>query len=330
LKADNLIEIARRFKDQRLLVIGDLVADQFVYGEISRVSREAPVFILKHERTETLPGGAGNCALNIADLGGHCSVLGVIGRDETGSALKEKLSSAGVDCQGLVVSAKVRTTTKVRILAGQSHSTRQQVIRVDYDGDGLDNVTRAELLENLKTRIDKADAIIVSDYNYGAATPELTEIIHNLTDSKRVIVDSRFRLPGFVGFTSATPNQDEVESILGKRFEDLDALKVAGEQLRHRLGFQSLLITRGGNGMLLLQNGSAINIDAVGAREPVDVTGAGDTVIATFALALSSGAEHRDAAYLANHAASRVVMKRGTATISNEELISLLMDQHND
>jgi rfaE bifunctional protein kinase chain/domain len=169
-----------------------------------------------------------------------------------------------------------------------------------------------------------ADAVIISDYNYGVANPETAELVRDAVGpTVPVLVDSRFRLSIFSGFSSATPNEDEVEQLLGVKHTDLAALESAAEQLRQRLGYQALLVTRGGNGMTLIEAGSApLHIDAVGSRQPIDVTGAGDTVIATYALALASGASFADAARLANFAGGLVVMKRGTATVSAGELVS--------
>lgn len=320
----NLADIVEGFSQKRVVVIGDLIADQFIYGEISRVSREAPVFILRHEQTETTPGGAGNCAANLASLGAKVSLVSVVGDDEPGRVLLEKLRAGGVNCDSVFVANERRTTTKVRVLAGQIHSTRQQVIRIDYDGESepgpkLQNELRAAV----KKLVAPAHAVIISDYNYGVAGPEIGEIVREALQARKipVLVDSRFRLSQFAGFTSATPNEDEVEELLGAEHADEATLSLAAEQLRQQLGYQALLVTRGGNGMTLVEASAApLHIDAVGSHQPVDVTGAGDTVIATYALALASGASFPEAARLANLAGGIVVMKRGTATVTSDEL----------
>ncbi len=321
---ERLINVVRRFPQRHILVVGDSIADQFVYGAIDRVSREAPVFILRHEHTETVPGGAANCALNLASLGAGVSLVSVAGEDEAGLALVEKLKVAGVDCSGVSTSPALRTTTKVRILAGQLHSTRQQVIRIDYDGALLeDHELRARLREKVLEQAQTADAIIVSDYNYGVADAEMALFTRDAAAARKVpvLADSRFQLSNFPGFTSATPNQDEVEQLLGKQFVQVDELETASEELRDRLGCRALLVTRGSHGLMLLEDGVAsVHLDAVGAREPVDVTGAGDTVMATYALALASDSSFPDAARLANYAGGLVVMKRGTASVTREEL----------
>ena len=321
---ERLVNIVRRFPQRKIVVVGDLLADQFIYGAISRVSREAPVFILRHEHTETTPGGAANCAANLAALGATVSLVGATGDDEAGNALLEKLRAAGVDCAGVCVSADLKTTTKVRILAGQLHSTRQQVIRIDYEGSGLnDAALRASLEEQLRRHTADADAVIISDYNYGVVDQALADALRQATKPRRtpVMVDSRFQLSRFHGFTSATPNEDEVENLLGRQLAQDDNLDSIAEALREQLALRALLVTRGSHGMTLFEDGVApLHIEAVGAREPVDVTGAGDTVIATYTLALASDASFPDAARLANYAGGLVVMKRGTASVSSDEL----------
>jgi rfaE bifunctional protein kinase chain/domain len=310
-----LVEIVRRFAGQRVVIVGDAIADKFVHGSISRVSREAPVFILRHEQTQTLPGGAANCAMNLVALGANVSLISVTGDDESGSELRAKLQSAGIDTKGIIVSEKVQTTTKVRILAGHSHSNKQQVIRIDYEGAPLDDEEiRTAILNQLEQAIAEANAVVISDYNYGVIDAGAAELIRKRTDVP-VLVDSRFRLLEFTGFTAATPNEEEVENLGGT------PISSAAHELKKKLGHRALLVTRGAQGMTLLEDDSSpVHIPAVGAQQAVDVTGAGDTVIATFALALASHASFAEAAHLANYAGGLVVMKRGTATVSAEEL----------
>jgi rfaE bifunctional protein kinase chain/domain len=320
-----LVNIIRGFPKRKLLVVGDLLADQFIFGAISRVSREAPVFILRHEHTETSPGGAANCAANLASLGASVSLVGVIGDDETGRALQAKLLAVGIDCSGVLVSPQLKTTTKVRILAGQLHSTRQQVIRIDYeDSDLRDSALRHWLQEQAQSKAAESAAVIISDYNYGVVDTEMADIIREATQTGQgspVTVDSRFQLSRYPNFTSATPNEDEVENLFGKPLADDDSFEATAEKLREQLGLQALLVTRGSQGMALFESGLApLHIKAVGASEPVDVTGAGDTVIAVYTLALACGASFPEAAHLANYAGGLVVMKRGTASINPAEL----------
>jgi rfaE bifunctional protein kinase chain/domain len=236
-----------------------------------------------------------------------------------------------VDVAGVVRSPELRTATKMRVLAGQAHSMRQQVIRVDYESAPLSPSSNAKLEAETTARLgealSRADAIIVSDYNYGVAGAEVVALVREASRERGVpvLVDSRFRLLDFPNFTSATPNEDEVEQVLGRRLTDAATLEAAAIELRARLAHQALLITRGSQGMLLVEAESApLHIAAVGSREAVDVTGAGDTVIAAYTLALASGATFADAAHLANHAGGIVVMKRGTASVKAEELLSSL------
>ena len=326
---ERLLNIVRSFSERRLLIVGDSIADKFLYGSISRVSREAPVFILRHESTETVPGGAANCALNLAALGANVSLISVAGNDEAGNALREKLSAAGVNVDGLVLSDQVQTTTKVRILAGHAHANKQQVIRVDYEDAPLnDPALRQTLTNSLRTSLARADAAIISDYNYGLVDKQATDLIREAQRARSipVLVDSRFRLSDFSGFTAATPNEDEVEHLIGAPVDTAAKLETAANQLRRTLELNALLVTRGRNGMMLVTEAAEpLQIPAVGAQA-VDGTGAGDTVIATFALALASGSSFAEAAHLANYAGGLVVMKRGTASISASELEQSIND----
>jgi rfaE bifunctional protein kinase chain/domain len=325
----DLLSLVRSFPERHVVVVGDLVADQFLSGSISRVSREAPVLILSHEHTETAPGGAANCAANLAALGSRVSLVGAVGDDPAGLALTQKLEATGVDCAGVVSVPGFQTTTKVRILAGQLRATRQQVLRVDYNNQparagGMDQ----ELCRRFSAVSRQTDAIIISDYDYGVAGELMIDTVRSSLPQRSVpvLVDSRFRLLSYSGFTTATPNEDEVEQLLNRRLAESGELESACGLLRQELGCEALLVTRGSQGMLLLERDRAPReLEAVGSRQPVDVTGAGDTVIATYALGLAGGASFFDAARIANHAGGLVVMKRGTATISPGELTGSLI-----
>ncbi len=318
--------VAEKFSRKRILVVGDLVADQFLLGTIARVSREAPVFILRHDETETRAGGAANAAVNVAALGGQTVLVGAVGADPNGAALMEKLRAANVDCDSVVVSGEIKTTTKIRVLAGQQYAPRQQVIRIDYENPTpIDAAMRNELEKNLSLAAANADAIVVSDYNYGVARDSTARLAARICTERNIplLVDSRFNLKNFAGATTATPNQDEVEQILGADFTPEDCA-----ELRRRLDFEALLVTRGNKGMLLVEKDKAPQqITAVGALEPLDVTGAGDTVIAAYALGLAAGLSFAEAANLANHAGGIVVMKKGTASVEPEELLASLRAQ---
>ncbi len=311
------------FPQKTIVIIGDLVADQFLNGTISRVSREAPVFILRHDMTNTVPGAAANAAANVASLGGKPVLIGLTGEDANGVILLNELAASGVDCRKVVSDAAFTTTTKVRVLAGQHYAARQQVIRIDYENSSeISAKVKAVLRKNLADAAAGAAAIIVSDYNYGAVFPEIFDDAKAIAAERGIplIVDSRFRLTELENATTATPNREEVEQILGKNFTSDDC-----SRLSERLGFEALLVTNGNQGMLLFEGGRLpLQIDAVGSAEPVDVTGAGDTVIATYSLGLASGLTFADAAKIANHAGGIVVMKKGTASVNVAELLESL------
>ncbi|MBK9214051.1 MAG: sugar kinase [Chloracidobacterium sp.] len=311
------------FIGKTILILGDPVADQFLGGRISRVSREAPVFILKHESTMTVPGAAANAAANVASLGGKAILIGAIGNDVNGTVLRERLDAAGVVTDRLVTVEGMTTTTKVRVLAAQNYAPRQQILRIDYEGESpLPADAAATLVENLRTVISAADAIVVSDYGCGSVSRDAFEMAKSMASEHAipVIVDSRRRLSQFTGATSATPNREEVEAVLGPDFNDRDCT-----ELCDRLGMRALLVTNGNQGMTLFEKGTEPqHIEAVGSKEPVDVTGAGDTVIATYALGLASGLDFVQSAKVANHAGGLVVMKKGTASVSAEELAGSL------
>lgn len=308
------------FANKRIAIIGDLVADQFLHGTIARVSREAPVFILRHDETRTCAGGAANAAINVASLGGEPILIGLTGQDANGALLRETLARSNVNCDHIVSEESLKTTTKVRVLAGQHYAPRQQVIRIDYENTArVSSELKEQLKQNLNVAAARADAIIVSDYNYGVTDPEIVDTARKIAMQRGIplLIDSRFRLRDYPNATTATPNLEEVEQILGKNFSDADC-----SVLRETLGFESLLITCGNKGMLLVQRDvPPLRIDAIGSAEPIDVTGAGDTVIAVYALGLASGMSFADAAAVANHAGGIVVMKKGTASVSISELL---------
>lgn len=318
--------IEKIFRQKTVVIVGDLVADQFLNGTISRVSREAPVFILRHDSTQTLPGAGANAAANVASLGGKPLLIGCVGTDPNGDLLLDSLKDLAVDTQYITRGPEVSTTTKIRVLAGQHYAARQQVIRIDYEAEPLisDNL-KQRLRQNLASACETADAIILSDYNYGVVFSEIFEDALIIARSRAIplIVDSRLGLTDFQGATSATPNSDEVEQILGKNFTPEDC-----SRLREQLGYEALIVTNGNQGMTLFEKDQApLKIDAVGSSEPVDVTGAGDTVIAAYALGLASGLGFADAARVANHAGGIVVMKKGTASATTNEVLESIADE---
>jgi D-glycero-beta-D-manno-heptose-7-phosphate kinase len=321
-----LLAVVDHFAERRVAVVGDIVADEFLTGQISRVSREAPVLILRYDATDVVPGGGGNAANNVAALGGRVDLFGLVGNDEQGRALVRTFPPA-VRQSGVLRPAGYRTPTKTRVLAGGIHSAKQQIVRIDREPtDPPPAPVLQAFTEKVLATIDRADAVLMSDYGYGVVTPLLAEAIaHRLRSAGRkapILVDSRYDLGAFRDVTACTPNQPEVEQLLGVRInDDLEALERAGRTLLRRLRMQAVLVTRGSRGMSLFEpKVPTSHIPIYGTDEIADVTGAGDTVMATLSLALAAGATFLDAARLANYAGGIVVMKRGTATVSADEL----------
>jgi rfaE bifunctional protein kinase chain/domain len=323
-ETSGLRKIVDRFKSKRIVVFGDLVADVFVYGEISRISREAPVLILSHRESQLVPGGAANAVHNLWALGAKPLPVGLIGDDKEGQQLLDYFSNLGIDTRGITVAKKYRTPAKMRILGGAVHSQRQQIVRVDSGAPLEDDKLRSAVQKKLQTALKNADALIVSDYGFGLAMPETLSKARR--DSMPTTIDSRFSMMEFSRLTAATPNEPEVEAALGITIgTDARKLERAGRMLLRKLKHEAVLITRGKDGMALFERGKrTIHIPIHGSDEVADVTGAGDTVIATFTLALAAGASYHDAARLANYAGGIVVMKYGTRPVMRKELIEVL------
>jgi rfaE bifunctional protein kinase chain/domain len=335
-RRERLLALVDGFSSRRVLVLGDLIADEFIYGEVSRVSREAPVLILKYDATQILAGGAGNAANNVAALGGRATLSGLVGSDAEGRRMLASFHR-GVDKTYVIRARQYRTPVKTRILAGGVHAARQQVVRIDRDtGWPLDETVSRALAKKIEPALDNCDAVLLSDYGSGLITPALADLVRRaLARRKRrraipVLLDSRYRLFDYRGLTTCTPNESEVEAALGVQIDDdLDALERAGRLLLRRTGMQAVLITRGSRGMALFQpKQPTVHVPIFGADEVTDVTGAGDTVNATFGLALAAGASFYEAARLANYAGGLVVMKRGTATVSAKELSDAVASDH--
>ena len=320
-----LLALVQALKGRTVAVVGDVVADEFVYGRVARVSREAPVLILEYDTTEIVAGGAGNAANNVAALGGRATLVALVGRDDPGRRLVKSLH-AGVDSRRLI-RAPQATPVKTRILAGGVHSAKQQVVRIDRGvGSAVSAGSRAAFERAVLDACERADAVLISDYGSGLVTPALASRIRarlkRIGHPVPVLVDTRYQLLQYRGLTACTPNESEVEQALGIRINDaVKVLERAGREILSRTAMEAVLITRGSRGMALFVKGApTLHIPVVGSDEIADVTGAGDTVMATMALALASGATFETAASLANHAAGLVVMKRGTATVSAREL----------
>jgi rfaE bifunctional protein kinase chain/domain len=305
--------------------VGDLVADEYVFGKPERVSREAPVLILRYLSREVRLGGAANACHNLHALGAKVLPLGVVGEDPAGEALRRSLAQLGVPTDGILTVPERPTPVKTRILGGGwgSVSARQQIVRVDREPEGaIPPGAESLLVERLRGWAGRVDAVVLSDYGYGTVTPRLLAEVRALGERGVVVTaDSRYDLLRFDRLTAATPNESEVEQLLGGALDGDKAVEQAGWHLLERLGSRYLLVTRGAKGLALFERGGeATFIPIFGSDEIADVTGAGDTVISTFTLALASGARPIDAARLSNYAGGLVVMKRGTATVSRDEL----------
>ena len=330
-RQQRLLALIDEFPGTRIAVFGDLIVDEFIYGRISRVSREAPVLILEYDSTDIVPGGAGNAANNVAALGAQAVVIGVAGTDQQGTRLVEVLEHAA-DVSGIRRAAHLMTPTKTRILAGGVHSAKQQVVRIDRASrTGIADADRRAVEITLNTAMSRCDALLVSDYGSGLVRPEaVVAARRRLRGPGRrqppILVDSRYALLDFRGMTTCTPNESEVEALLNVRIgDDGKVLERAGRELLKRTGAEAVLITRGSRGMSLFEPQRAtLHIPIFGSDQIADVTGAGDTVIATMTLALACGANFEDAAWLANYAGGLVVMKRGTAVVTGRELKSAI------
>jgi rfaE bifunctional protein kinase chain/domain len=322
IESGRLIELVDRFYGCRVAVFGDLIVDEFIYGEIARVSREAPVLILNYDSTEIVAGGAGNAASNVAALGGKPVVVGLAGLDDAGHRLLSVLHN--MDIAGVARPSGYGTPTKTRILAGGIHSAKQQVVRIDRAAAtraGGDH--RASIESKLLRAAARCDAMLVSDYGTGLVSPQLVARARKvMRKGAPLLVDSRYSLLKFRGITTCTPNESELEQLFGVTIgENFRVLERTGRELLDRTRSEAVLVTRGSRGMALFQRDTpTLHIPISGSDQIADVTGAGDTVIATMTLALAAGANFEEAARLANCAGGIVVMKRGTATVSADEL----------
>ena len=319
----DLAQLLERFPRARIAAIGDLVADEFVYGETDRISREAPVLIVRYESAELKPGCAANAIMNLCALGARVQAIGLVGGDEIGRRLRALLRDGGAD-DSAVLTVDGPTSTKTRVLAGGKNTRRQQMLRIDRDGPSAPGATLSQkLIKALAQAAAKCDAVLVSDYGLGLFTPALVDAVRSLAAQGRTVcVDARSGIARYRGVAVAKPNEVELEQAVGRAIgDDPGALEEAGRELLKTLRAEALLVTRGRNGMALLRPGSPTALVPVhGSADAVDVTGAGDTVIAAATAAVAAGADPVQAMRIANVAGALKVLKPGTVPVSAAEL----------
>jgi rfaE bifunctional protein kinase chain/domain len=318
--ANALAGWTRRYSKVRLLVVGDLVADRYIYGRTERISREAPVLIVRHESDEVKLGGAANAAANAAAMGGRVTALGVLGKDEMGDAVRALFRGAGIAVKSVRAAA---TETKTRVLAGGLSTTRQQMIRLDRGATGpLPEGLRKGLRAGLKAALTRCDVAVVSDYGAGVLCEETRAELKTWARRGGVLcVDSRFGLDLIRGAAMCKPNEPELAALTDMPVGTGSELTRAGRRAVEVLGCQTLLVTRGRQGMAVFSRKEGpVFLPVHGPQDAVDVTGAGDTVLAAYALALGAGASPLEAAQIANVAGALKVQKSGTATVGAAEL----------
>lgn len=322
---NRLLSLVDLFQDKKIAVWGDFILDEYLYGTTRRISREAPVLILSYRNKEFSLGGAGNSLLNLKALGADPVPIGVIGDDPEGDSIIQILEAQEISPDSLQIERDFSTPVKMRVLAGEETTRKQQILRIDKEGTIPDTPRIQENMKKaLKLARENTQALLISDYNYYTVTKAMYYQIQPEFKAAQIPIalDSRFRILSFKGTTVATPNEPEVEAALQMEIcRDDNLAAKAGETLLDLTETQALLLTRGSKGMILFQPGETpFKIPIHGPADIVDVTGAGDTVISVFTLALAAGAEFREAAQLANYAGGIVVMKKGTATVSPQEL----------
>lgn len=333
--APRLFELLESFNQAKILVIGDLTLDEFLTGQVERISREAPVLILRHEQTKQTPGGGANAVYNLAKLGAKVKVVGLLGKDSQGEALRSIFESAGVNTDGMLVDPQYTTVTKTRIAGHARQSVTQQIVRVDRKSEHLPELDiQVKLADYICSQISSVDAVVCSDYGDGVFTPPVIEaaLSHPLT-----IVDAQQDLHRYQGATIFTPNLPEAEKAVNYSIRDETTLNQAGKDLLQLTQAQQMLITRGEEGMSLFAgNGDRLNheqIPAFNRTDVFDVTGAGDTVAAALTLSLCAGASFWEASVLGNLAASIVVRQLGTATTTTDQMkeaLQMLLDDEKD
>lgn len=308
---------------KRALLIGDIMLDAYVLGETARVSREAPVLVVREERRDYRLGAAANTAANLAALGLQVDVLGVLGDDDGGQILRRLLAQAGCQLDHLLPTPRA-TATKTRILAGAYGTSRQQVLRLDREPhEPIDAATHERLAEALMALAPSCDVVVASDYGSGTVQGPVIEALQALAQRGKVVcVDSRYNMQAFGGMTALTPNVPEAEAFVGFALHDRTAVEQGGRKIMEALNCRALLLTQGQEGMSLFQPGAAPqHVGVMGTTEVTDVTGAGDSVIATLSAALAAGLGLYNGMLLANCAAGVVVTRMGTAAATPSDIL---------
>lgn len=323
----SLLNLIGRLPQARVGVIGDVAADLYVSGQTDRVSREAPVIIVKYEKQWLRPGCAANVACNVAALGATVHMLSLVGQDEPGTGLLEWLSQAKVDTNGMLAMCDYQTATKTRFMAGAQSTMRQQVLRVDRMNSGYPSRgAQSLLLERLKRLDDQVDVWVASDYGAGLIDDAVRDTLRQISRHKVVLADSRYNLRDYHGMSLVKPNQEEALATVGDvpSGHGLDGMAQVSQRLRTMLGARAALVTLGNQGMMLAADSGnepgVWHIPAAGGDEIVDLTGAGDTSAAVLAAGLSAGGDFVQSACLANAAGGVVVMRHGAATASLDDI----------
>lgn len=320
--------LVSEIEGRRILVIGDVVADIYLLGRISRISREAPVLVLEQAERRIVAGGAANVVNNIATLSGTPFAVGLLGADSNGRGLKEILARSGAVTEGLIYDGGRPTISKTRIIAGGRATVSQQIVRVDNESsEPLSAAHETELLNYLKEVLPRMQGLVISDYGSGTVTPKLRSALLQYAGAHGLpsIVDSRYDVKSFKGVGYVKQNDAELAAAVGRSLETEEELIEAGQELLRELEAEGVLVTRGEQGMVLLEKDGSVHLIPVSDKSEVyDVSGAGDTCVATFILALAAGAEPAQAAELSNIASGIAVRKLGTATVDSTELLAAL------
>jgi len=324
MKIDKLKRIISKFSDAKILVIGDLILDEFVWGEVSRISPEAPVPVVWVKSESFMPGGAANVANNIASLGAGTYIAGVVGSDEKAGILREGLIEKGINVDGIITDDGRPTTLKTRVVANH-----QQVVRIDREKiEGISSSALDKIIIYVKGIIDQMDAIIIEDYGKGVISARLLKEVLTIAKKKGKIITvdpKEEHFSYYKGVTAITPNHHEAAQAIGIKAKDSQSILKIGKTLLKKLNCEGVLVTLGENGMQLFQKNGAVTYIPTVAQEVFDVSGAGDTVISVFTLALALGVDMKDAAYVSNIAAGIVVGKVGIAVVTQEELLARIV-----